>query len=49
MIGLALGVVGATALLPGFDIKTVWALILGVALAALPAAAGVRRRCPARG
>jgi len=46
MIGLALGVVGATALLPGFDVKTVWALILGVALAALPAAAGVRRRVP---
>ena len=44
MLGLALGVVGATALLPGFDIKTVWALILGVALAALPAAAGVRAR-----
>jgi hypothetical protein len=49
MIGLALGVVGATALLPGFDVKTVWALILGVALAALPAAAGVRQRAPARG
>jgi len=46
MIGLALGVVGATALLPGFDVKTVWALILGVALAALPAAAGVRLRIP---
>jgi DNA-binding LytR/AlgR family response regulator len=46
MIGLALGVVGATALLPGFDIKTVWALILGVALAALPAAAGAYRRMP---
>ena len=45
-IGLALGAVGATALLPGFDVKTVWALILGVALAALPAAAGVRRRVP---
>jgi DNA-binding LytR/AlgR family response regulator len=44
MIGLALGLVGATALLPGFDVKTVWALILGVALAALPTAAGVRRR-----
>ncbi|WP_419254521.1 LytTR family DNA-binding domain-containing protein [Caulobacter sp. ErkDOM-YI] len=44
LIGLALGVVGATALLPGFDIKTVWALILGVALAALPAAAGVHQR-----
>lgn len=49
MIGLAVGVVGATALLPGFDIKTVWALILGVALAALPAAAGVRRRVPGAG
>jgi hypothetical protein len=46
MLGLALGVVGATALLPGFDVKTVWALILGVALAALPAAAGVRQRVP---
>ncbi len=46
MIGLALGLVGATVLLPGFDIKTVWALILGVSLAALPAAAGVRQRLP---
>lgn len=46
MIGLALGVVGATALLPGFDFKTVWALILGVALAALPAAAGVWDKRP---
>jgi DNA-binding LytR/AlgR family response regulator len=46
IIGLAVGLVGATVLLPGFDIKTVWALILGVALAALPAAAGVRRRIP---
>ncbi|WP_199560085.1 LytTR family DNA-binding domain-containing protein [Sphingomonas psychrotolerans] len=46
MVGLALGVVAATALLPGFDAKTVWALILGVALAAVPAAAGVRRRIP---
>ncbi|EJL38279.1 response regulator of the LytR/AlgR family [Caulobacter sp. AP07] len=46
MIGVAFGVVGATVLLPGFDIKTVWALILGVALAALPAAAGVRDRRP---
>jgi len=46
MVGLALGVVGATALLPGFDIKTVWALILGVALAALPAVAGVRAKRP---
>lgn len=46
VIGLALGAVGATALLPGFDMKTVWALILGVVLAAVPAAAGVRRRIP---
>ncbi|MEP7006502.1 MAG: LytTR family DNA-binding domain-containing protein [Sphingomonas bacterium] len=46
MIGLALGLVGATALLPGFDTKTVWALILGVALAAVPAAAGVRLGVP---
>lgn len=46
MIGLALGTVGATSLLPGFDIKTVWALILGVALAALPAVAGARLRVP---
>ena len=46
LVGLALGLMGATALLPGFDVKTVWALILGVALAALPAAAGVRRRAP---
>jgi len=46
MIGLAVGLVGATVLLPGFDIKTVWALIMGVSLAALPAAAGVRQRLP---
>jgi len=46
IVGLALGLVGATVLLPGFDIKTVWALILGVALAALPALAGVRAKRP---
>uniref|UniRef100_UPI0025EE54EA LytR/AlgR family response regulator transcription factor n=1 Tax=uncultured Caulobacter sp. TaxID=158749 RepID=UPI0025EE54EA len=46
VIGLALGLVGATALLPGFDNKTVWALILGVTLAAVPAAAGAYRRIP---
>lgn len=46
MIGLALGAVGATVLLPGFDMKTVGALILGVALAAVPAATGVHRRVP---
>ena len=46
MAGLSLGLVTATAVLPGFDAKTTWALILGVALAAVPAAAGVRRRLP---
>jgi len=46
MIGLAVGLVGATALLPGFDVKTVSALILGVALATLPAVAGVHGRVP---
>jgi len=46
MVGLALGVVGATALLPGFDTKTVWALILGVALAVVPAGAGARLHIP---
>ena len=46
MTGLALSVVGATLLLPGFDIKTVWALILGVVLAVPPSVAGVRRKAP---
>ncbi|PHY17143.1 hypothetical protein CSW59_19065 [Caulobacter sp. BP25] len=46
MIGLALGCVGATVLLPGFDNKTVWALILGVTLAVPSAVAGVRLRLP---
>jgi DNA-binding LytR/AlgR family response regulator len=46
MIGVALVAVGATALLPGFDVKTVWALIIGVVLALLPAAAGVRGKRP---
>lgn len=44
--GLSSGLVGATALLPSFEVKTMWALILGGALAALPAAAAVRRRLP---
>jgi DNA-binding LytR/AlgR family response regulator len=46
MVGLALTLVGAAALLPSFDVKTVWALILGVALAVVPAAAGVRGHIP---
>ena len=46
MVGLALGMVGATALLPGFDVKTVWALIVGVTLAAVPAGVGARLHIP---
>ncbi len=46
MIGAALVATAATALLPGFDFKTVWALIIGVALAILPAVAGVRDKRP---
>jgi DNA-binding LytR/AlgR family response regulator len=46
VIGLAIGLVGATVLLPGFDFKTVWAMILGAAIAAVPAAIGVYRRLP---
>jgi len=46
MIGVALVAIGATVLLPGFDLKTVWALILGVALAVPPAAVGVRDQRP---
>lgn len=46
MIGVAAVAVGATILLPGFDTKTVWALIVGVTLAALPTSAGVRDKRP---
>ena len=46
MVGLAVGVVGATVLAPGFDYKTALALILGVALALPAALAGVRRKRP---
>ena len=46
MVGLAVGGVGATVLLPGFDMKTIWALIVGVVLAAVPALAGARRSIP---
>ncbi len=46
MLGLALAVIGATVLLPGFDYKTAWALMLGVALAVPSAVAGVRRKLP---
>lgn len=44
MIGVALIATAATALLPGFDQKTGWALIAGVALALVACAAGVRHR-----
>jgi len=46
VVVLAVGLIGATALLPGFDVKTIWALILGVTLAVVPAAAGMRLRIP---
>lgn len=46
LVGLTLVVVGATAFAPGFDVKTVSALIAGVTLAVLPVVAGVRARCP---
>lgn len=46
MIVMAIGIVGATAVLPGFDVKTASALMLGVTLAIVPAAAGVRSHTP---
>ena len=46
MIGVAVIAGAATALLPGFDQKTGWALLAGVALAIVAAAVGVRRRQP---
>lgn len=46
MIVAAVAAVAATALLPGFDQKTGWALMAGVALALAACAAGVRRGQP---
>lgn len=46
MTGLAVLAVVATVLLPGFDQKTGWALVAGVALALVACAAGVRRSLP---
>jgi DNA-binding LytR/AlgR family response regulator len=46
MTGLAVVAVAASALLPGFDQKTGWALVAGVALALVAGAVGVRRRRP---
>jgi DNA-binding LytR/AlgR family response regulator len=46
VIAAAVLVVGATWLLPGFDHKTGWALILGATLAAAVAGAGVYQRLP---
>jgi hypothetical protein len=47
IIALALVAVGATCLAPGFDLKTVLALMVGLSLSAAVAAVGVRRRLPA--
>lgn len=46
MTGLAVIAATATALVPGFDAKTGWALLSGVALAIVAAAVGVRQRQP---
>lgn len=46
VMGLALVAVGATALAPGFDLKTGLALLAGATIAAAAAAAGVRARRP---
>jgi DNA-binding LytR/AlgR family response regulator len=49
LTALAAAAVSATALAPGFDMKTGWALILGVVIAAGVAAAGAMRRAPGAG
>ena len=46
LIALAAAVVAATCLAPGFDMKTVLALMIGLTLSALVAAVAVRRRLP---
>lgn len=46
LTGIAAVAVGATLLIPGFDFKTGWALIIGVGLAAVATAVGVRHRRP---
>ncbi|HWW12277.1 MAG TPA: LytTR family transcriptional regulator DNA-binding domain-containing protein [Brevundimonas sp.] len=47
LIGLAVAAVGATCLAPGFDMKTVLALMIGLGLSAMVAAVAVYRRNPA--
>ncbi len=46
LTGVAAVAVSATLLIPGFDFKTGWALIIGASLAAIAAAVGVRDRRP---
>jgi DNA-binding LytR/AlgR family response regulator len=46
LMGLALAAVGASWLAPGFDLKTVLALLMGVGLAAIATAVAVYRRVP---
>ena len=46
LIILAVAVVAATSLAPGFDMKTVLALMIGLTLSAVVAAVAVRRRLP---
>lgn len=44
LIGIAAVAVSATLLIPGFDLKTGWALVIGASLAAVASAVGVRHR-----
>ncbi len=46
LTGIAAVAVSATLLLPGFDFKTGWALIMGASLAAVATGVGVRHRRP---
>ncbi len=46
LTGIAVVAVGATLLIPGFDLKTGWALIIGASLAAVVTMVAVRDRRP---
>lgn len=46
VMGLAVTLIAATGLAPGFDLKTVLALLIGVGLSAVATAVAVRRRSP---
>ncbi|MDQ3124362.1 MAG: LytTR family DNA-binding domain-containing protein [Pseudomonadota bacterium] len=46
LTGIALVAVASTLLVPGFDLKAGWALIIGASLAAVATAVGVHRRRP---